>query len=286
MKGVGVRNPQGWFRLCLGVTLVAWACVAWGAYELLRTGQEELVPSLMVGAGILPAIFAPLLALNFWWGVRVFAAMRRGDGVIGRWTVSAADLTAFVAQEAERSASGPESLNVWAPPRDVPAGGVDIRFTGDGVLAGDTFFGLSPLGIFRITSVALLREGTPAIAFGTALSQANRFGVRTSADQLRIPYPPRAEAEAARIFEHFRRVLAGETVLRPKRLPRLRLVGLVAAGIGLAATGAGVALLRARTSLAGLDPEFLIFLGVPLALFGGIVAIAAQAMMRRPRPRA
>jgi hypothetical protein len=282
MRGFGVRNPSAYMWLSLGVMLVAWACVAWGAHALLRTGGQELVPSLMVGIGLLPAMLAPFAALNFWWGVRVFAAIRRGQGVIGRWSVNAAELAAFAAQEPARRE---QALNAWILPREVPPGGVDIRFTADGVLAGDSFFALSPLGVFRITHVALLRDGAPAIAFGTALTQANRFGARTSLDALRLPYPPDAEAEASRMLEHFRRVLTGETVVRPKRLPRLRLIMLSAVAFGLVCAGAGLAMLRAGASPGGLEAELLLALGVPLVLFGSIGAFTAQAMIGRQRRR-
>jgi hypothetical protein len=284
MRGIGVRNPRSYLILCLGVTLLSWLCVAWGALLLRGTEEEEpLGPSMMVGLGILPAIFAPFLVWNFWRGVRVFAAIRRGDELIGRWSVSADELAAFKREEAALAARGGE--NIWIPPHNAPPGRLEVRFVADGVLVGDTYFGLVTIGVFTITGVGLRAPGAPAIVFHTVLSQGDRFSSRASAGELRIPLSRAAGGEASRVLRHFERVVSREIVLHPTYYRNVVRFGLVAGPICVAIAAAGVAMRATGADVeAGIDAEIMIILGLLFGIFALVVALAG-AMLRRAQHR-
>lgn len=94
----------------------------------------------------------------------------------------------------------------------------------DGVLVGDTYFGLINTGPFRFTGVRMLSESPPAIAFRTISTSANRFSFRTWGGALRIPVSHAASAEAAKVLDHYRRVSASG-IVNPALQRRRRLVG-------------------------------------------------------------
>jgi len=234
----GVRNPRRNFLMCVGVTLVAWAFVAWGAYEM-RVEEEETVGSaLKVGLGLLPAILGPAAIYNFWRGMRVFAAIRRGENEIGRWVVTAAELAEFGLIDNARNLYGGQYFNVWARPRELPPSGLEIIFVADAVLVGDTYFALVTTGMFKFTRVGMLSEGPPTIEFVTVTTWANRFSVRTSVGVLRLPVS-RLGADGAKVLEHYRRVLSREIIVNEGFYRGRMRFGLIAAPICFAVAAAG-----------------------------------------------
>jgi len=267
-------------RICVAVTLAAWASIAWGALEMHLEGGETLGSGLKIGLALLPGILGPFAAYNFWRGVKVFAAIRRGENQVARWTVPAAELAAFAAEDGPRNTLGAGHLNVWTPPRAPPAEGIEVVFAADGVLVGDTYFALVTTGPFKVGNVRLLAGGVPAIAFRTATVWANRFGSRVSIDALRIPVARAAGAEAERVLDHFRRVEAREIVVNPNFYRSRMRFGLFAAPFCFAAAAAGFAMKSAGYE----DPDdiagLLIGLGI---LLGGAMAILALAAWRLGR---
>ncbi len=285
MTGIGVRDPGRNALIGAAITVVSWSCVAWGAVEMRDAEPDALGPALKVGLGLLPAMFGPLIILNFWYATRVFAALRRGTNVIGRWRLSAAQLAAFTAAEAARSAPGIDFHNAWTPPASPAPDGIEVIFAPDGVLLGDIYFPLGTMGVFRVTGVRMLRDDPPAIDFRTVLTSANRFGARNLVHALRIPLPRDVPAEAEAILGHFERIVSRELVLRPHRFRRLAWVALVVAAVGFAAAAGGFAMLRSGRGGA-IDPElpFVIGLLVGMAALG--VAALAWALDRGQRRRA
>lgn len=87
MYNPGLRNPRRNMLICVAATLVAWAFVAWGAFEMHQAGEETFGSGLKIGLALLPVLLGPFMILNFRLGVKVFAAIRRGENEIGRWTV-------------------------------------------------------------------------------------------------------------------------------------------------------------------------------------------------------
>jgi hypothetical protein len=159
MFSAGIRNPGRSVLICIAITVLACLSIAWGVIEMQAAGQETLGSGLKIGVALLPAILAPFMALNFWGGMKVMAAARRGEKQIARWTVPAAELTEFVTSDKARNALRGETVNDWSPPRDAPPEGVEVIFVPDGVLAGDTYFSLVTTGLFRFSGVRMLAEG-------------------------------------------------------------------------------------------------------------------------------
>lgn len=167
MFSVGIRNPQLMALICVAVTLAAWISIGWGVLEMNAAGRETQGSGLKIGLALLPAMLAPLLAFNFWWGMKVIASIRRGEKAIARWSVTAAELAEFAAGDKARNALGAEYLNDWSPPREPPPSGIEVIFVPDGVLVGDTYFGIATTGIFRFSNVWMLAGAPPAITFRT-----------------------------------------------------------------------------------------------------------------------
>jgi hypothetical protein len=272
----GIRNPRRSMLIGVAITLAAWAFVAWGAFEMQAAGQETLGSGLKIGLGLLPALLAPFIIFNFWRGTKVFAAIRRGENEIGRWTVTAAELAEFSAGDKARNALGGENRNVWAPPRHTPAAGVEIIFVADGVLVGDTYFALVTTGLFKFTSVWMLSEGGPAIAFRTITTWANRFTTRTSVDALRIPVSRLASAEAAKVVAHFERVGAREIVVNPNFYRGRMRFGLIAAPISFAVAAVGFVLGAFEEGPDSISvPTLMVVIGMVLGVAMLILALAA-----------
>ena len=287
MYNSGLRNPRRNMLICVAVTFVAWAFVAWGAFEMHQNGEETLGSALKIGLALLPALLGPFMILNFWLGVKVFAAIRRGEDELARWTVTAAELAGFSAYDDALNALGGENLNDWARPREPAPGGIEIRFVTDGVLVGDTYFGLINSGPFRFTGVRMLSENPPAIAFRTISTSANRFNFRTWVGALRIPVSRAASAEAGKVLDHYRQVSASGAV-HPTLQRRRRLVGrisMIGAPIFFAIAAVGFVLKsKGMYSDSNDFSGLLIGLGV---LVGGAMSIVALIVWKlgQGRPR-
>jgi hypothetical protein len=267
--------------ICLAITVIAWASIAWGAFEMNATGQETLGSGLKIGLAMLPAIFAPLMAWNFWWAMKVFAAMRRGEKQIARWTVTAAELAEFTASNKARNGLGVEHLNDWSPPREAPPSGIEVIFAADSVLVGDTYFALAISGPFRFTGVWMLIEGPPVIAFRTRTTYANRFSTRTMHGELRIPVSLRAGAEVTRVVTHFERVAAREIIANPNFYRGRMRFGLIGAPIVLAIAALGFALGPNDVSDGSITvPSLMVIIGIVTGIAMLILALAAWLLDR------
>lgn len=286
MFSPGIRNPRRSLLICVGVTLAALASIAWGVWDMQATGQETVASGLAIGLALLPAIMAPMLALNFWAAEKKFAAIRRGEGEIGRWKVSAAELAAFVSADKARNAQGADRLNDWSPPREASPSEVDVIFVADGVLVGDTYFSLVTTGLFRFSGVWLRSDGAPAVAFRTATTYANRFNTRTMAGELRVPVSGSAGALAAKVVTHFERVVAGEVIANPDFYGRRVRIGLIGAPICFAIAAAGFVLRSIFGSdESGFDASILIIIGVVAGIAMLVLAGAASLLGRSQRRR-
>jgi hypothetical protein len=278
----GLRNPRRNLLICVGVTLVACAFIAWGAVEMVQAGGETDGSGLKIGLALLPAILGPAAAFNFWRGVKVFAAIKRGENEIGRWTVTAADLAGFAAVDDDRNAHGGVYRNVWTRPRDLPAAGLEIIFVADAVLVGDTYYALVTTGLFKFTAVGMLVDCAPTIEFVTVTTSARGGGslsVRRSVAALRLPVSGSAgaEAAAARVLDHFRRVLAREIIVNPHFYRRRMRIGLIGAPICFA-----IALVGYLLDGDGL-PDIMLALGMLIGVAMLVLALVAWKLDQAQR---
>lgn len=286
MFSAGVRNPRRSFLICVVVTLAALASIAWGVFEMNATGQETLATGLAIGLAILPAVMGALMAWNFWWAMKVFASIRRGENVIGRWSVTAEELTEFVGIDKVRDAQGSDVLNEWSASREAAPSGIEVRFVKDAVLVGDTYFPLTLIGPFRFTGVRMLSGSQQTIAFRTLLTLANRFGARTTAGELRIPVSRGASAQAGEVVTHFARVAAREIVASPNFYRSRIRGGLIAAVVGFAVAALGFVLRSVLGSREdGLDATLVIAIGLVVAGGGLVLALLAKLLDNKQRAK-
>lgn len=287
MFSAGIRNPRRSVLICVVITLVAFASIAWGVFEMQAAGQETMSSGLKIGLALLPAILAPLLAVNFWWGVKVMARIGRGENAIGRWTVTAADFAKFAAIDKTRDARGIEYMNDWRPRREAPSSGIDVIFVPDAVLVGDTYFSLANKGLFRFTGVRMLAEDPAVIVFQTLTTYATRFGTRTTAGELRIPVAPLASADAARVVTHFAGVGAGKILANPDFYRTRVRIGLIGAPIFFAIAALGFVLAPDDFSDGSISiPSLMLIIGFVAGITMLILALAAKllggAQRRKP----
>jgi hypothetical protein len=267
MPNTGVRNPARSVLIALVITLLAWGAVAYGFWEMNATGVETTWTAAMIGIGLLPAIFGPFVVLNFWAGVNVIAAIRRGEGVIARWHIPAADLAAFKAEDDKRSRHGMEYLNDWTPPREVPPEGIEIVFAGNGVLVQDTYFILPNFGPIRFERVGILTGHPLSIEYVMVAPYVTRFSARQTRSVLRLPILRADDPQALKVLDHYRQVLAGKVASNPDFYPNRVRFGLIAASVLLPIAGLGAAL----------DQNGFDQVDVPsiIVIFGGIFGVAA-----------
>jgi hypothetical protein len=252
------------------LSLVFWGALAWGLSQPDVFTATKVTPgAIAIGLSVLPAIFMPLLTLNFLWTERKVRAARRGENVIGRWTVSAAELAAFATNNAARNALGPTYHNEWKPPRKLPADGIEIIFAPDAVVAGRAFYALVTTGLFQFTSVHEVRESPPAIEFVVTTITTPHYRLYNA---LRLPVAPSARGELDRVIDHFRRVAKGRVIVDPDFYrPRIRF-GLIVASVGAILAALGFWL----TGQAGGDQDME---NVALGLAVGSSIVAAAGLM-------
>lgn len=281
MFSAGIRNPERSVLICLAVTLAAWASIAWGVHEMYATGEDTIGSGLAIGLAIVPAIFGPLLALNFWRGMRVIASIRRGTNAIGGWTVSAAELAEFAVSDKARNALGGEHHNEWHVRPETLASELEVRFAPDGVLVGDTYFPLTTTGLFRFSNVWMLPGTTPAIAFRTLLTLANRFGSRVTVGELRIPVSRPAGAQAAAVVRHFENVSVGKVIANPNFYRSRMRVGLIGAPIFLAIAAVGFMLAPNDVGEGNVSaPSLMVIIGLVAGIAMLVLALAATMLER------
>ena len=272
----GIRNPRRSVLIALGLTLLALCAIAWGFIEINRSGAETPATGAAIGVGLLVAILGVFLTVNFVWAVRLVGAMRRGEGVIARWTVPPAQFDDFRTSEATHRSAGRH--NDYKAPRKTPAEGVEIVFTASAVLIGDTFFGLARDGLARFTAARVVSGNPPCLAFATAMTvgRASASGAhfQTSTGELRVPIARTAQAEARAVFDHFRAVAEQRTIVNPRFWPRRIRIGLgTALAAGLICAG-GFALNALRVDL-GVVPLVMAVAGAVIGLGGLVLALIA-----------
>jgi hypothetical protein len=214
----GFRNPRLVIGIWATVTIVGWFAVGWGIVEMQRLDQETAATGISIGVGFPVALIATGMLFLAMKGARIVKDVQSGATEIARWTVSPEDFADFLVNNAARDAHGGAYANDWKPPRAIPPEGLEIVFSPDGVLVGDTYFGLVTTGLFKFEGVQMLPENPLAIEFGTVettVTNATTVHINRSRGVLRLPVSRLARAEAIRVLDHYKRVDARETIVNP-----------------------------------------------------------------------
>jgi hypothetical protein len=271
-----VRSPKRSAVIAGTLTILAIGAIASGVIDMRSAGEETAWSALKIGAGLAVAILGFFLTLNFVWAVRLVGAMQRGEGVIARWTVPPGLFDDFRSAEAAHKAEG--RRNDYKVPRSTPANGVEIIFSADAVLIGDTFFGLARDGLARFTGARAAPGNPPCIAFATAMTAAwtgdSGAHFATVTGELRVPITRTGQEQARAVLDHFQAVAGRRKVVKPY-FWRLRIrIGLGAALVAGLVCAAGFALNALRVDL-GIVPLVMAVVGAVTALGGLVLALIA-----------
>lgn len=200
-----VRNASLCALMLVGGVLL----VVKGVADMRASGRSGS-PYLMLG--LFPALLSPIGLGYYLLKIPVVRSLRRGTTAIARWTVSPDEFRQFCEADA-RVAAETRTNNFYEPPSTVPAEGVEVIFSDDGVLIGDGYFPLSTTGGRRVHRVRLLASGSPMIEFGTMLetrvrtSSVTTQAVRT-AETLRVPVTNDARVHAEEVVRRFNDAVA------------------------------------------------------------------------------
>jgi len=206
----GVRNPVRNAVLFALISMAGIALIVLGAMDTGETGRSGS-PLLMLG--LFPALLCPIVFVHYLRKVRVFRDMRSGRSAIARWTVPVEEFTRFCDEE-QRISAGSIAVNFYRPPKAIPAGGVDVIFSDDGVLIGDGYFPLSTTRGRRVQNVRYIASDPPSIEFATVLKTAVRTSSATMSTQriaetLRVPVATDARRQAGEVVHRYQTVIAG-----------------------------------------------------------------------------
>lgn len=281
MRNRGLSRPGLNALICVALFLGGALSVWSGAAEMNALGYETTWTAVKIAFGILAGIFGFLFFFNFVWGMRVIGALKRGEGVIARWTVSPADFEQF--RTLDRTLKGTAEDNDFKVPQVTPPAGVEIVFSADGVLIGDTFFGLATTGLGRFGAVRL-RPSTPlCLEFATIFTHAvvePRARIYNVPGVLRVPVTGDAKAEAAKVLRHYEDVIARRTIVKPRFWHTRIKIGLVTAAVSAFTAALGFSLSGMNEELAN-APLIMAIAGIIFAVAGLLLALIAWAFAKR-----
>lgn len=197
MRDRGITRPGPKAAIAAAVT-IAGAAAWWNAPHLPA-------PARPIGA--VAAIVGGLMFANYLYAHALVRRLRRGEGVIGRWTVAPADFARF--RDAERARR--KRKNNWRMPRGDWPEGLPVVFGTDAVLVGHSWFRLASSGLSRFADARFEPGATPSIEFSmrlTVIGAGTQGRTARYRGHLRIPIAADAGAEAARVLGYFRAMVA------------------------------------------------------------------------------
>lgn len=281
----GVRRPDRNVRICLALLGASVIALVSGILAMRSAGAETTASATAIALGLLGSIVFSLMLANFVWATRVFAAIKRGENVIARWTVPADAFDRFREQEAGHAAAG--HPNDYTPPRHTPPEGVEVVFAKDGMVIGDSFYGLATTGLAHIRQVGIVPGDPLCIGFQTALTTGRvrssgvaKFG--TALGLLRIPVAKASHGEAKAVLDHYTAALAGQVIVKPDFWQRRIRWGLWAALVAAFASATGF-LLEAIEADLGVLPLILAVSGAITVIGGLLLAFLAWINADRQR---
>jgi len=200
MRDRGISSPgtKSWITGTLAVGGAA--ALIWGL-QSPDPAWQLAVAAKTLGAVVL--VIALLMTANYLYAQSLIGKMRRGEDVIGRWTVEPDSFAKF--REIERARK--TSKNSWrVPGKDMPEG-LEVIFTRQSVLVGNTWFRLAAKGMTRFYHAGIENDVVPSIGFSMRLTIAGAGSLHQTArytGHLRVPIADGAAVEAARVVQYFR----------------------------------------------------------------------------------
>lgn len=208
MRDRGIRRPGGKAATSAVLALCGAAAMIW-SWKSVPVTQEQASSARVAGSlGGITLVIGSLAMLNFLYAWSLVRRMRRGDRVIGRWTVAPATFEKF--REAERTLK--KRKNNWRIPRRTWPAGLPVIFSNNAVLVGDVYFTLWSQGISRFTYARIENDPVAYVEFSmtlTVFAAGTQSRTARYRGHLRIPIADGAAIEAAWVVGHFREMISG-----------------------------------------------------------------------------
>ncbi|MBA2435980.1 MAG: hypothetical protein H0V54_13030 [Chthoniobacterales bacterium] len=190
------------------ITVVSIVLVLLGVADMRETNRTG---SPLLALGLFPALLCPIFFIHYLSKIRVFRDMHSGRSAIARWTFPAEQFNRFCEEE-ERIPVASIATNFYKPPHIIPAEGVEVIFSDDGVLIGGGYFPLSTTGVRRLQSVRYINSNPPSIEFGTVIRTMVRTSSATTntyrtAETLRVPVSTDATKEAGEVVHRYQAII-------------------------------------------------------------------------------
>ncbi len=285
MRNRGLSNPGLNMGICVAGVVLSALSILWGVAEMDALGHETSASGLKIGIAIPVGVICFFMFFNFLWGYRLIAAMRRGEKVIGRWTVTPEEAEAFRADDKRRGDAGYD--NDYKLPKKIPPGGIEVIFTDSAVLVGGAYFGLVTTGMFKFEGVQMLPDNPLALEFGTVMTTfagGNSVRVYRATGLLRVPVSRAGRDEAVKVLGHFSAVDQRRTLVNPNFYVRRIRWGLIAAPLFFLMAAMGFGLNEAGVQ--GVVPLLMAVTGVIAGIGGLVLAMLAWVMhMKQRAPR-
>src|SRR5688500_18228147 len=125
-----MRNPRRWRAVAI-VACVLGAGLVLAAARLPPAWAGDVLRAVLFGVGSGGVMFGVVGGWMAHRAARAQAALERGDAVLSRWRVEAADWQAFLAADA---AMGP--VNELSVPDEIPADGIEVVIGEDAIDIG------------------------------------------------------------------------------------------------------------------------------------------------------
>jgi hypothetical protein len=279
MRNRGLSRPGLNALICVALFVGGALSIWWGAGEMNALGYETTGTAVKIAFGIIGATFGFLFFFNFVWGMRVIGALKRGEGVIARWKISPEAFDEF--RKADRTLQGTAEDNDYWVPKVTPLDGVEVVFSSDGVLIGDTFFGLTTAGLGRFGAVRRRPSPPLSLEFATVFTSAAiepRARIYNTPGVLRVPISD--EAEAAKVLRYYEDVIARRVIVKPRFWHTRIKIGLIGAVISAVTALIGFSLREMNDELAN-APLIMAVAGSIFAIGGLVLALIAWAFAKR-----
>jgi len=203
MRDRGISSPGTKSWITSGLALGGAAALIWG----LQSPDPALplvAAAKTLGAIIL--IIALRMTANYRYTQLLIGKMQRGEDVIGRWTVTPDTFARFCVIEHARK----KRKNNWRMPQYDMPNGLEVIFTRQSVLVGNTWFRLAAKGTSYFFNARIDNDTVCSVEFSMRLKVVGAGTLSQTArykGHLRVPIADDSAADAARVVAFFRRLV-------------------------------------------------------------------------------
>lgn len=271
-----IRKAGLWFTIAI-LGVIVWdrsqKTDPWVYQE--EGGIVEVVGIIMVG-------FGTILGLNALFAAIGLARMKRGYGVIAKWSISADDWVRFRDFEIQSRQNRPNLITRTVSDTIIPIKNVDVIVGRRQIIIGHLYYSLRPFDLVYIYDVSLI-NGPPLLellefrlTYGQSAANAG------STTTLHIPVPLGSHDDATNVYKHYQMLIVrlGLPLRHPWRMVKF------AVAVALASSGLALVGYHSEFSgAAGRYGDLMMRIGIPVAIgaWGFALAISIDTIFRRRR---